>query len=187
MKIKELMPHIYNNNLEMNAILDAENFELEDILKLQIKGQFNNTFIIKSDIEGIRKFEDLFDIKANEELEDLEFRRQRLLNRMQTKSPFTERYLQIKLDEILGKGRWSYDIVYNDYTLDIYSLTPGKLWLNELKNLLEKIIPCNIVWTIHIYSIIWNVVKENTQTWNDLIDMDLTWEQVMEGEWVRYE
>ena len=109
-----------------------------------------------------------------------------LLNRVRISrsSIYTERYLQQKLDELLKPGNWTYDINYNNYTLDIYSLRPGKLWLNELRALLEKIMPCNILWTIHIYAITWQAVKDNTTKWQDLLTKNLTWEQTMEGEWV---
>ena len=92
--------------------------------------------------------------------------------------------MQNKLNELLGQNNWRYDIVYNDYTLDIYSLRPGKIWLNELKALLQKIMPCNILWTIHIYSITWQAVYDNVDTWQDLYDLNLTWQEVMEGEWI---
>jgi hypothetical protein len=184
MKINNLIPKLYNNNVEMNDIVDSENIEFEELLKFQIRNSFEDTFIAIADSDGLANFEKLFSIVADLETEDLDFRRQRLWNRLNTNPLFTEKYLQQKLDEILGAGNWSYDIVYNDYTLDIYALRPGKIWLNELTSLLKKIMPCNILWTIHIYSITWQSVKDHTDSWQDLLDKELTWQQVMEGEWI---
>lgn len=184
MKINNLVPKLYNNNVEMNAIINSEAKEFEQIAELQIQTNFENTFIKIADEEGITRFEKLFNIVANPQTENLEFRRQRLWNRLNTSPIYTERYLQNKLNELLGQNNWRYDIVYNDYTLDIYSLRPGKIWLNELKALLQKIMPCNILWTIHIYSITWQAVYDNVDTWQDLYDLNLTWQEVMEGEWI---
>ena len=184
MKINNLVPKLYNNNIEMNAIINSEQKDFEELLKLQIRNAFEDNFIKTADSDGLAKFESLMDIVANPELEDLEFRRQRLWNRLNANPIYTERYLQQKLDELLKPGNWNYNINYNEYTLDIYSLRPGKLWLNELKSLLQKIMPCNILWTIHIYAITWQAVKDNTVTWQDLMTKNLTWQQTMEGEWI---
>lgn len=182
MKVNKLLPNLYNNNIEMKAIVNAENIEFEEVFEAQIQNNFKNTFIATANLDGIERFEKLLNIDANPETEDIEFRRQRLFNRLNTNPLFTERYLQEKLNEIIGENIWYYEIEYNDYTLDIYITRPGKAWLEELTKLLEKIMPCNIEWTIHIYAITWQAVKDNTTTWNDLIEM--TWQEVMEGEWI---
>ena len=184
MKLNNYVPNIYNNNVEINALINAEENHFENILKFQIRNSFENNFINTADSDGLARFEILFNITANLETETIEFRRQRLWNRINSNPLYTERYLAQKLDEILKPGNWSYEIDYNNYKLDIYSLRPGKLWLNELRALLQKIMPCNIVWTIHIFAITWEAVKDNTDKWEDLMTKNLTWQQVMEGEWI---
>lgn len=184
MKLNKLLPKLYNNNVEMKAIINAEEKDFEEILKFEIRNSFEDNFIKIADSDGLYRFEVLFNITPDLENEDLEFRRQRLWNRINASPLYTERVLQQKLDEILKPGNWSYDIDYNNYTLDIYSLSPGRMWINELRNWIEKIIPCNIVWTIHIYSITWQAVLDNTNSWQDLMDKNLTWEDVMGGEWI---
>lgn len=184
MKLNNYMPDLYNNNIEMKAIIEAEELDFEEILKVEIRNSFEDNFIKIADSDGLLRFERLFNINPDLENEDLEFRRQRLWNRLNTSPLYTERVLQQKLNELLKPDNWSYNINYNNYTLDIYSLRPGKLWLIELREWLKKIMPCNILWTIHIYSITWQAVLDNTISWNDLIEKDLTWQQVMEGEWI---
>lgn len=181
MKLSDYVPDIYEINLQFNNIINSEEIELEKLKKL-IRQAFENNFIKTSNLQGIKDFENILNIQADPETEDIEFRRERLFSRLTTKPPFTERFMQNKLNEIMGEGNWRYDIVYNDYTLDIYALHPGKLWFNELYHLMEVIIPCNILWTIHIYSIIWQAVLDNTESWNDITEM--TWQEVMEGEWL---
>lgn len=182
MKVNKLLPNLYNNNIEMNAIANAEDKEFELVFEAQIQNNFENTFIATADLAGIERFEILFGIEADPETEDIEFRRQRLWNRLNTTPLFTYRYLVSKLNELIGVGNWYEVLNFNAYTLDIYVTRPGKAWLNELRKLLEKIVPCNIVWTIHIYAITWQAVKDNTTSWNDITEM--TWQEVMEGEWI---
>ena len=178
MRVNKLLPTLYNNNVEMNAIVDVEDIEFEQVFEAQIQINFENTFIATANINGIERFENLLNIEADPKTEDIEFRRQRLWNRLNTNPLFTEKYLQQKLDEIIGENSWYYEIAYNNYTLDIYITRPGKTWLNELIKLLEKAMPCNIELIIHIYAITWQVVKDNTTSWNDLAEM--TWQEVKE-------
>lgn len=184
MKINELLPRLYDNNIEMQAIMKTEGIEIDDTIKLQIRTSFENNFIKTANEEGITRFEKLFNIDADPKTETLEFRRQRLWNRLQTYPKYTENYLKQKLDEIIGIGGWRYDINYNAYTLDIWILNPGKTWLKELTVILKSIMPCNILWTIHIYHITWRAVKDNTTKWRDLKDKNLTWQEVLEGAWI---
>lgn len=187
MKINELIPNMYDKNIEMQAIMKTEGIEIDDTIKLQIRTSFENNFIKTANEEGITRFERIFNIDADPETETLDFRRERLWNRFQTYPKYTEKYLQGKLDSIIGKNGWRYDINYDAYTLDIWILNPGKTWLNELTLLLKSIMPCNILWTIHIYHITWQAVKDNTNSWQDLIDKNLTWQEVLEGGWINGE
>lgn len=184
MRIFDYVPEIYKYNIDYLNIISSEEKELEGKLKHYIKQEFENNFIKLADIEGIRKFEVLFNIKPNEDLEDLEFRRQRLFNRLTSRPPFTEKFLQRRLTEILGEDNWEYNMNYNTYTLDIYTLRPGRLWLQEFIDFMTVTIPCNILWTLYIYSIIWQAVLDNANDWQYLVDANLTWEDVMYGEWI---
>ena len=192
MNINKLIPQLYNNNVEMNELINSENIEFNELLVTQIETSFKNNFIATADSDGLTKFENLLGLPiiTLDELEDpseenlLNMRRTRLWNRINYSPVYTENWLKAKLDEILKPGNWRYEISYNNYTLDIYSLRPGKFWLNELVAILEKIMPCNIVWTIHIYTLTWQAVFEHVATWQDLYELDLTWQEVMEGEWI---
>lgn len=179
MKVSDLVPELYKNNVEMYNIINNEEQELEENLKPKIEQSFNNTFISSADEVGIEKFEKLFRIVPNPLIEDLEFRKQRLLNRLNYVASFTEEYMVEKINGILGEGNWNYTINYNTYTIQINSLQPGKSWWEELLITLDKIIPCNIDWNIQVYTVNWRSVKETYPTWNDMLEK--TWENVFEG------
>lgn len=182
MKASNYIPDLYKSNLEMNVTVGAYESELENNLKPDIENEFKDEFILVATENGISKYEKIFNITPDVYLEDIEFRRARIMNRLVSKIPFTERFLQSQLDKIIGVGNWEYDIDYNNYTLDINCTTPGKAWLKELNDLLTRIIPCNIVWTVNIFAASWQAVKENFSTWNDITDK--TWQEVLDGEWL---
>ena len=197
MQVRKYYPIIYENNFEMQNIGIAEEQEFDDNLKPDIKQSYKNTYVITSNEQRISRYEEIFSIVPDVNTETLEFRKERILNRLISQIPFTEEYLQQKLDVIIGKNtnpdftpgnvnntQWYYDIDYNNYELDIYVSTPGRSWYNELVNLCQNIIPCNIDWEIHIYQATWQAVKEHFATWGDVASTCDTWGDVLNGEWL---
>lgn len=126
MRVRDYMPLLYEQNVEMNAIMDSETEEFENGLKLKIDTSFNNTFIKNADEQGISNYENILNIKSNPADESIEFRRERVINRLTTSIPFSETFMINRLNEILGEGQWNYTLDYNDYTLTIRTLVPRK-------------------------------------------------------------
>ena len=179
MKLSDLMPDLYNNNLEMSNIIYTEENELENNIKTDIDNAFIDNFANKATENGISNFEKMLNIKPNLDVEDLEFRRQRVLSRLISSIPYTEKYLINKLNSMLGEGNWDYTIDYNNYTLSINSLIPGKSWYREVLDFLNRTVPCNIQWSLNVYQASWGIVKDHFSRWNDISSM--TWQQVLDG------
>lgn len=195
MKIREYMPSLYENNAEMNALLYSEELEFENNVKPNVDNVFNDNFVVKATTNGLENFEKILSITANPSTESITFRRERIINRLMSNIPFTERFLQSQLDTIIGKNTnadftpdnsnnqyWYYEINYNNYTLDIYITIPGRGWLNELYNMLSEIIPCNILYTVNVYAASWGQVNEHFTSWDDLTSM--TWQDVKDALWI---
>ena len=123
--------------------------------------------MLTADVRGIEAFERIYEIKANPATEDLEFRRQRILNRMQMKVPFTFRFLLQRLDDLigpgkykawLGNGKWHYRLgswqlgreTFRDpeYTLYIETATSDVHWHHEVQVFVGKIKPANMVYVL---------------------------------------
>lgn len=184
MKISDYLPELYNNNIEMNNIINSEEDELENGLKLKIDNAFKNTFIKTANEDGINKYEKLLDIVPNAATESLSFRRERVMSRLTSSIPYTEKYLINKLNDILGVGNWEYTLDYNTYTLTITTLVPGKDWYNELLYFFDTTVPCNIVLVLNLFGATWQVVKDRMNTWQNIYDSNMTWQELMDGEWL---
>ncbi len=184
MKISDYLPNIYAKNREMNNIIYSEEDELENGLKLGIENAFKDTFAKVATENGIAKFEKILNIESDATSETLDFRRRRVLNRLVSQAPFTEKYFINRMNEMLGEENWSYTINYNTYTLTINSMKPGNAWYREVLDFLDKTIPCNIAYEVIIYAASWEQVYENFNTWQDLYDTDMTWQEVMDGLWL---
>jgi len=126
MKISDYMPHIYDKNKEMNNIINSEEEELENGLKLEIENSFKDTFAKIATENGLAKFETILGIKVDKETETLDFRRKRIINRLVSQAPFTETYFINKMNEMLGEDNWDYELNYGTYTLTINSTKPRK-------------------------------------------------------------
>lgn len=92
-------------------LLDVFFYELE---RLKV-----NQYILTADELGISQLEKEFDIVPDYTIEDLEFRRQRLLNRNTTKPPFTLEYLHERLDALIQEGSYKINMDYPNYAMDL--------------------------------------------------------------------
>lgn len=105
----------------------------------------DNQYVLTASVRGIEAHEDSLGIKANPLTESLEFRRERIINRLSMMPPFTMRFLKRKLDDIIGVGKWTAHIDSDNYTLYIESAAANQLWFHEILVTLARSKPANIV------------------------------------------
>lgn len=185
MKVSDYIPKLYNKNLEMTNIINSEEEEFENNLKPNIDNSFRDTFPVIATEKGIENYEKIFSILPDKETESLEERRQRIIYRLNSHIPYTLEALIIQLDDILGHDNYTIDYDFeNALTLEVTSLIPGRLWYTELIQVLDQMVPCNIDWSVEIYSATWQLVMDNYSTWQDIYDTDMTWQELMDAEWL---
>lgn len=144
--LDSFVPHIYKDVVEMDAIIDTEQEQLS-YAQYEASQAFANTFVRTANYEGIEMFELMLDIVANPQTETLDFRRQRILNRLTMSPPFTFRFLKKKLDEIIGKDAWNASVDFGNYTLYVESSAINQNWYQELEFTINQIKPCNMIFT----------------------------------------
>ncbi len=141
---RDLFPSVYNGVLEISVLSETDDVLLDQSLAKLERAQLNQ-FILTADEETISVYEKMFSILANPTTETLQFRRERILNRMSLQPPFTMRWLQNKLNEIIGVGKWNAYVDYANRTLYIESFVVNQQWFNELRITINRIKPCNLV------------------------------------------
>ena len=141
---RDLFPSVYDGVLEISVLSETDDVLLDQALAKLERAQLNQ-FILTADEETISVYEKMFSILANPTTETLQFRRERVLNRMSLQPPFTMRWLQNKLDEIIGVGKWDAYVDYANRTLYIESFVVNQQWFNELRITINRIKPCNLV------------------------------------------
>ena len=102
----------------------------------------DNFYFQTMDASAVAQWEEIFDIVANPSTETLEFRQDRVLNRISTKPPFTLAFLYQKLDELIGPNQWTVTVDYPNYTLYIESSAQNQSYATEVAFTINRIKPC---------------------------------------------
>lgn len=121
----------------MNKLLDVFFYELN---RLKV-----NQYILTADELGISQLEKEFEILPDRSAEDLEFRRQRLLNRNITKPPFTLEYLKQRLDALIQEGSYKINMDYPNYAMDLEIGMDHAPMYQEIAFTVGNIKPANIL------------------------------------------
>lgn len=106
----------------------------------------DNFYFQTMDASTVAQWEEIFDIVANPSTETLEFRQDRVLNRISTKPPFTLAFLYQKLDELIGPNQWTVTVDYPNYTLYIESSAQNQSYATEVAFTINRIKPAHIVY-----------------------------------------
>lgn len=142
--VRTLFPKIYDDYIEIDEISKNENLLFKNA-KEETERVRNNTFVSQCDEQGIKEYESFMQIIPDANRESLEFRKQRVINRLTTKPPFTIKFLEEKLDTLIGKDKWTLIKDYNNFRVIIESSAANQQWFEEISVTMNLIKPCNIV------------------------------------------
>ena len=140
----QLLPPYYRDISDYEQVTIAEKAEF-DLLEEAVRKALANFFIQTADESTIALWENALHIMANPSAEELDYRRQRVLNRLSMQPPFTLTFLYRKLDAIIGPGKWDCSVDYPNYRLSIRSSAENQLYFSELAALIRAIKPAHIV------------------------------------------
>lgn len=155
--LKEYKPDYYDGILEMDVLLNAEQPAVDTLWRnlnttddpdpdnLPHRGIRDNQFIQTSDSGKLIKDEALYSIPSNPATESVAFRRQRLLNRVSTRPPFTEIWLRRQLDKLIGAGLYGLTVDHNAYIITIESAAADSAYYQEIAVTMARVKPCNMI------------------------------------------
>ncbi len=143
-RINEFVPSFYRNIVDFNHLTKVENdmFEQAEAQTTQI---IDNQFVQSCNEKGLVQFEKMLSITAAPGTESLQFRKDRVVNHLSTRPPFTLQFLKNQLDSIIGKNRYKVYMDYAEYTLYVESTLVSQNWYSELLVTVNSIKPANIV------------------------------------------
>lgn len=143
--IGKYLPLVYKDVEEIQQIVDTENKNF-NVAEDELNTLLDNQFIMTSNERAISYRENELGIMANPSVETLDFRRIRLMNRISMQPPFTTKFLRERLDELIGVGKYTLTIDYDNYTIYIESVAENQVYAHEVAVTLTRIKPANMVY-----------------------------------------
>lgn len=141
--IKRFVPKkLYDGNETFDKLITIESGLIDDFSKL-LKKLRNNLYVLTCDLDGIKRYEKLLDIRPNADY-TIEARRTNILNKLLFKPPFTRQRFDDILFNIYGRDGYMFNIYPNEYrvVIDIDTNDP-EVYL-QFEDNVKAIMPANI-------------------------------------------
>ncbi|NBJ68920.1 MULTISPECIES: putative phage tail protein [Clostridia] len=139
------LPDLLHGIREFQALTETEKFEFNQLAE-NIDKTLDDQFIETATLKAIERREKMLNIIADPSTESLENRRIRILNRYQTKPPFTKRYLQQQLDTLLGVGRSHVTVNPEEFILTVTTSIDDAFLFREMEYTINTVKPANILY-----------------------------------------
>ena len=149
----DYLPYFMQDVEEIKKIMHISEPEIENIDK-NIEKILNDFFVIGASEIGTKHYEKMLGIipKLTDSLEKRQYDILILYNQT---LPFTLETLKEKLNAICGENGYTLNMIYDKFILDIkLALNKKELFLT-VNNLLEKIVPVNLILNINVDYNIW--------------------------------
>ncbi|RRJ62393.1 DUF2313 domain-containing protein [Paenibacillus oralis] len=175
-RIMPYWPEYYDDIPDFIQMAESEDAEL-DRMDSAIQQLFNDQFVLTSSVHAIKRREQMLGIQADPTTESLEFRKQRILNRYQTKPPFTIRWLQEQLDRLVGPGMTIVSVDVQDFILYVTANIENANVFKEVQHTVQTVKPANLIY------------QQNTSLDADIglqehvFKQDITWNYELDGVW----
>jgi hypothetical protein len=144
-RILKHLPEYYRLIDDFGEIAITETIEL-DLLQGAVDQLIDDQFVMTSSLQAVRRREQMLGIQADPSVETLDFRRRRIVNRYQTKPPFTIRYLQQQLDMLAGPGLAIAAVDVQNFMLTITANIENASVFREVLHTVETIKPANLAY-----------------------------------------
>lgn len=172
--LEEYLPDLLKDVREMRAIMQAETPEVQAIWDA-CEDCMNDQFITEATKYGIARREKMLNITpyATDTLED---RRFRLQAKYIENIPYTRKNLVALLESLCGADGYQLTILTQAFTINIKVALTAKKQETIINEMLERILPYNMIFTVELLYNTWEKVK--SYAWTDI--SPLTWKQLKE-------
>ena len=168
------LPEALKDVTEMRAIMEAETPEVQAIWDA-CEDCMNDQFISEATENGVARRENMLGITpfATDTIADRKFR---LLSRYNENIPYTRKNLARMLESLCGADGYQLTILTNDLTVRVKVALTVKKQRNSVEELLERVLPYNMIFTVDLLYNTWERYKP--YTWSEV--GTLTWKKLKE-------
>lgn len=143
--IKAYWPQCYEDILDFQELAKTLDAEIQ-LLKTAIDQMFDDQFILTSEAGALKRREKMLKIQADTPVESLDFRKKRVINRYSTKPPFTLRYLQGRLDYLVGENKAVANVDSPNFTLFVKAAIEDAPLFKEVEQTVKTVKPANLIY-----------------------------------------
>lgn len=143
--LSEYVPDYYEGVKDMKELVRVENALFKDGT-VSLEQFIKNQFIMLCDVPTLTKFEEVYGIVAHAD-DTLEWRRERVLLRINMRPPFSWWFLIRKLDDLFGKGKYKASVDFANQVLLIESGAETSGLFRESVIFVNAIKPANMGYT----------------------------------------
>ncbi|MGN1317653.1 MAG: putative phage tail protein [Lachnospirales bacterium] len=133
-------------NVEDFKIISSSLQPVADTLNKSIENIGNELFAESAGEYGISRFEKVFNIEANDS-ESLELRRFRVITKLKGLEKCD---IESKIKDITGENNYTISLDIDKLTLDVRITVQSKEYLETVKAMLDRIVPCNIILDVRL-------------------------------------
>ena len=172
----DYLPKFMQDIEEIKKIMDISQLEIDNIEK-NIDVILKDFFVIGSSKYGTQHYEKILQIipKLTDSLEKRQYDILAIYNQT---LPFTFESLIEKLNAICGEDGYSIQLLYDKFILNVKLILEKKELFATVKNLLEWIVPVNLIINLNIdynvwkdlYKYKWVDIKK--YTWNEIKEIE---------------
>lgn len=142
-KLIEYLPEFMRGFREIRFLTDRQQ-EQAETLWVSLDTIWNNQFIETLDEEGCARWEKMLKIR-NKDTYTLAERRNKILSKMVEQRPFTMKSLKKTLTMLCGADGYSVELTPAEYILRVKIALASKNMYNDVKELVDKIVPANLI------------------------------------------
>lgn len=145
----EYLPELLRPIYDFKALSNSAGIELSELYK-KVRTILEDQFINTASIDVIAKWERYLNLTPNA-TDTLEERRFRILAKLGNKPPYTDKYLENRLNELCGVDHWRIFRDYNTYSLTVQLSADSESNTETVASLLQTLIPANLTLTVENY------------------------------------
>jgi len=142
----EYLPGVLREIKEFKALSAAENTEVIGLWE-ELENVLDDQFVNESTLNGVKRWERILGIKALD-TDTLSDRKFRILTRLNEQLPYTYTNLEAQLNLLCGRDEYKLILDSSAYALTVKVALTVKKKYAEVSNLLDRVVPCNIVITL---------------------------------------
>ena len=140
----EISREDFMDSIVTNSLIDLAVYEVEGGVDVELIDGINKSGLL----DGILLF--VYDgggkISYHKEIDIFTTRRERLLNRQSLNPPFTVKFIQNRLDEILGEGNYILEIDYENSAIIVENTSTSQAWAEELFITINNVKPASMLY-----------------------------------------